>query len=587
MSQITYSDGKAVEAEIAAVLNASDDVGSLSRIALKRFSEWPFRYHLSPERGNLLRPFHFAGLDVVEFGAGLGAVSRGVAEQCKSLYLVEGTVSRFEAAKARLRDLNNWDGVAANLADVPAPRQFDVALCIGVLEYAEKYLTPPPDFKGDAFAYGLHLMRQWLKPGGVLIIAIENQLGLKYWAGAAEDHTGYRFDGVCGYPEGPSPKTFSRKELAERLKQAELAVVDEYFPFPDYKMPHALVTAKLAHEAPEAAAALAASRPFEDYHREKRATLCEPLALRELCKAGLFGDFANSFLFVACADADSEIRKQLLEGHDAIWAWHYTVMRHRPVETLFVAPGQVEKNELTVSGEKPKYRKMRWFSLKEPMAHDGFLRFSLLSLAFFGEREKFLRRWANFAQSVFTKFESSEGNSLQGASVDALITNALFDAETGKFSFFDQEWKALEPVGRSWWVLRNALSLSGDVATLALVGFVSIADLYHQLCEAVGVEPRLTHDILLECQLQVDVTGLDTPLVLKGIEEVVDRPFPKTDWREGASQSPSIKKSAKELGAALRLRANREMQKLTTPLRPILEGVSGRSGASGPADANA
>ena len=80
---------------------------------------------------------------------------------------------------------------------------------------------------------------------------------------------------------------------------------------------------------------------------------------------------------------------------------------------------------------------------------------------------------------------------------------------------------------------------------------------------------------------------MDTPMVLKGIEEVIDRPFPKTDWREGTSKSPSIKKSAKELGEALRLRANREMQKLTTPFRPILGGATGRAGASAPVDSNA
>ena len=29
-----------------------------------------------------------------------------------------------------------------------------------------------------------------LKPGGKIIVAIENRLGLKYWAGCTEDHVG-------------------------------------------------------------------------------------------------------------------------------------------------------------------------------------------------------------------------------------------------------------------------------------------------------------------------------------------------------------------------------------------------------------
>ncbi len=576
-SEISYSDGKTIEAEIGAALNAAADTSSLSRVAQNRFGEWPFRYHLSPERGNLLRPFNFSGLDVVEFGCGLGAVSRGVAERCEFLYLIEGTQSRFDAAKARLRDLENWDGTVANFADAIPPRQFDVALSVGVLEYAELYLKPPPDFKGDAFAYGVSLMRRWLKPDGVLIIAIENRLGLKYWAGAGEDHTGFRFDGLSGYPEAASPKTFSRKELNQRLKNAELAVVDEYFPFPDYKMPHAVIRESLAEKFPESAASLASARPFEDYHHEKRTVLSEPLALRELTKAGLFGDFSNSFLFVATADENSATRLKLTEGHEDVMAWHYTVMRSRPTQTLFLSPGRVEKQEISESVNKSKYRTVRWFSLQEPLARDGFLRFSLLSLAFFGEKEKLLRLWKNFAQTTFTKFDNAKDaqRSLQGSAIDALISNALFDKQSATFSYFDQEWKALAPMNRSWWILRNALCLGTDAATLSGAGFSSLTDIYYEFCETLGIPAQLDHDLSQETALQTDVTGLDGLWVRKGIEEVLQRPFPKFDWREGAAKGPSIKQSAKELGTALKLRAEREMQKFASPFRPILAATRG------------
>ena len=36
----------------------------------------------------------------------------------------------------------------------------------------------------------LQRVRSLLKPEGKLIVAIENQLGLKYFAGAPEDHLG-------------------------------------------------------------------------------------------------------------------------------------------------------------------------------------------------------------------------------------------------------------------------------------------------------------------------------------------------------------------------------------------------------------
>ena len=44
------------------------------------------------------------------------------------------------------------------------------------------------------------LFSSLLKPNGTLIIAIENQFGLKYYSSGKEDHTNIMFDGIEGYP---------------------------------------------------------------------------------------------------------------------------------------------------------------------------------------------------------------------------------------------------------------------------------------------------------------------------------------------------------------------------------------------------
>ena len=56
---------------------------------------------------------------------------------------------------------------------------------IGVFEYGESYIrseNPYVDF--------LRIISKHLKPDGKIILAIENRLGLKYWAGCTEDHFG-------------------------------------------------------------------------------------------------------------------------------------------------------------------------------------------------------------------------------------------------------------------------------------------------------------------------------------------------------------------------------------------------------------
>ena len=63
-------------------------------------------------------------------------------------------------------------------------------------------------------------MGAYLKPEGRLLIAIENRLGLKYFAGAPEDHTDLHFFGINGYPGNQSQRTFSKNELGELLENS-------------------------------------------------------------------------------------------------------------------------------------------------------------------------------------------------------------------------------------------------------------------------------------------------------------------------------------------------------------------------------
>ena len=51
-------------------------------------------------------------------------------------------------------------------------------------------------------------------------MAIENKLGLKYFAGCKEDHVGRMFEGIEGYKNTSGVETFSKREL-EKKKQGK------------------------------------------------------------------------------------------------------------------------------------------------------------------------------------------------------------------------------------------------------------------------------------------------------------------------------------------------------------------------------
>ena len=88
----------------------------------------------------------------------------------------------------------------------------------------------------------LRIISKHLKPDGKIILAIENRLGLKYFAGAPEDHTDLHFFGINGYPGNQSVRTFSKNELGELLENSGFPFLRFYYPYPDYKFPTEIFT---------------------------------------------------------------------------------------------------------------------------------------------------------------------------------------------------------------------------------------------------------------------------------------------------------------------------------------------------------
>ena len=163
-----------------------------------------------------------------------------------------------------------------------------------------------------------------LATDGVLVLAIENRLGLKYLAGAAEDHTGEPYIGVNnGYaPDGP--RTFTKGELMRLLAEAGLPVTEFLTPLPDYKVVRSVVRFS---EAPEASLPSLAHLVAASFHDDPQQRGIPPFSLEE-AGAALVSDrgfeaLANSFLVLASRDE----RSLTAVLDDREFAWAYAVER--------------------------------------------------------------------------------------------------------------------------------------------------------------------------------------------------------------------------------------------------------------------
>ena len=283
-----YSDGE-VEDELLAIAKDTKKEDYENVIAQRK--SWPVLYHFSPIRENILAWYPFRGDEkVLEIGAGCGAITGILSEKCGSVTCVELSKKRSLINAYRSRERGNIEIRLGNYQDIEKKldTDFDVITLIGVFEYGSNYIDSE-----DPYLDFLRTIRNHLRPGGIVFIAIENRLGLKYFAGCTEDHTGRYFDGLEGYPNVTYAHTFSKPALSSVIGKAGFSECRFYYPYPDYKLPMSIYSDDRLPQKGELRSNLV------NFDRERMVLFDETRVYDSLIEDGLFPLFSNSFLVVA------------------------------------------------------------------------------------------------------------------------------------------------------------------------------------------------------------------------------------------------------------------------------------------------
>lgn len=280
-----YSDGN-IEKEILEYEKEYKDVEDIFKQDLR----WPVFYHLTPIRKNILNWYPFKkDSEVLEIGAGMGAITGVLCEKCKKVVSVELSKQRASSIANRYEDKENLEIIVGNLNDIDfKDKKFDYITLIGVFEYAALYTNtqnPYIDF--------LKNIKKILKPDGKLLIAIENKFGMKYWLGAPEDHTNKKYDSITGYDKNSKVRTFGKEEIKNILKECGLENMNFYYPLPDYKLPSLI----FSDEYLPTIETIENYKPY--YYEGTEIEFDEIKAYKEIIKNNMFGFFANSFLIEA------------------------------------------------------------------------------------------------------------------------------------------------------------------------------------------------------------------------------------------------------------------------------------------------
>jgi GT2 family glycosyltransferase/2-polyprenyl-3-methyl-5-hydroxy-6-metoxy-1,4-benzoquinol methylase len=465
-----YSDGDEVEQRIAMAIESSDDRSVHSPELRKHQTDWPSIYHLSAARANLVRPLApmLNGANVLEIGAGCGAITRYLGEAGARVVALEGSARRASIAALRCADLAEVEVVHERFDAFEPTERFDVVTLIGVLEYARMYTGG-----ADPIQETLKRAHDLLTDDGVLVIAIENQLGLKYFAGMPEDHIGRAMVGIQDEYTDHSVATFGKAELERRLGHAGYVGSEFALPFPDYKLPQNVVLPAGLDDSRFDASTLGAQSARADRQLRSGTLFSMSRAFGVLGRNGLLADMANSFLILARKSKSSPTFATIAPD---VLAEQFAVERDTAfikgarfraqadgitVERYPLSPGHRNPSQLLghVIESEAYVEGRRWADvLDRIVTRDGWT---------LDEVTHWFQTWLKALRVFLATDESITAETLMpGASFDAMPGNLIVKGD--ETHFFDLEWSLHAPITVGYLGFR-ALKLSlGQITAVSM-----------------------------------------------------------------------------------------------------------------------
>lgn len=528
-------------------------------------------------RANLLRPFGFGPEQrVLELGCEAGVITRHIGESGASVVAVESNPKLAAIAEERCRDLANVRVICDDPYAAEVHGQFDVVTLIGTPEHvAVCQHTDNP--------LGVFLERAaaWLKEDGLLILAIDNQFGLKYFNGCPEDRTRIPYFGINGLYGSGDPATFGRHVLSEKLRSAGFQSHEFFFPFPDFRLPSVILSEAGLQDSRLNVADMLINNTGRGYPETHHRAFAEDMAWQIATENRLLADLANSFLILARPSGSTPPQ--------AAWlAKIYSRGRRCP-------PYQVES---TIAPDEVGTLEVRKRKLFPDAAADGeWIRHNagdstyLTGKLLVGNIHRAMARnagldefalcfgpWLDFLLAHSTANENGE-QVVPGHFVDCIPAN-LIETPSGELRYFDAEWVCTNEIPLVWPVVRGVVYSLIDCLENSAIGQMTYRNLISTIAEKAGI--RLSRNdfavadhceirLIAQCDMSPDKRPKFADLLDSPIRLVSRLENPAADYRDSLawhrSELARVKRTVSwRITAPLRVAWNL-FHRLATPRR--------------------
>ena len=161
-------------------INSLDEDGIIE--FLKENNSFEYHYFLSELRHNLFEWYPFReDANLLEIGSGYGQLTGLFTKKVNDVTAVEDSQSKAFIISKRVEDANV---IVCDFNELSSEDKFDYIILCNIFEYAKSFWDSENPYE-DYLKY----LKGFLKPDGVILLALSNRLGLKYFAGYKEEHT--------------------------------------------------------------------------------------------------------------------------------------------------------------------------------------------------------------------------------------------------------------------------------------------------------------------------------------------------------------------------------------------------------------
>lgn len=221
---------------------------------------------LSEIRENLLNWYPFKeNATILEVKANYGELTELLCQKAQKVISIEASKKKADIIEKRHHKKENLELIVGNFMQIELQEKFDYIVIVDIVENLKQVLEQA---------------KKYLKEDGIIILAVNNQFGVKAWITAKEE----------AKVVNNSKTAISKKQLEALLEGMKY---EFYYPLPDYKLPNIIYTKN--------------SKPtiYDIYrditYKDENVNFKEVDAYREIIKNNPedFAYFANSFLVFA------------------------------------------------------------------------------------------------------------------------------------------------------------------------------------------------------------------------------------------------------------------------------------------------